>query len=247
MSNKTKENQADEVQYGFSVELSERELLAIGTIVALWGFLEYEIFCQTLMYFGKMSGSKLPKEMNNMQFSQVLALWETHVVNNAVGKRKDVLKEQYKRILHYQDFRNAIVHGMWDWSMGAPERITATRIRKREVRSTHFTADDLASFASALGTANFKVRYPGGSEEYARAMADHGSNVSRRGFCLMTCNPLADDLFPPLAHKTREPAEHGPGREYPASHRAAPPTLLATGKLTRTKRQRIIEKGSHSH
>jgi hypothetical protein len=241
MSSDAAENHINEMEYGIDVELSERELLAIGTIVALWGSLEYEIFCQTLMCFGKMSDTRLPKEMNNMQFSQVLSLWEIHVVNNAVGNRKEVLKEQYNRILRYRDFRNALVHGMWNWSLGAPERITATRISKKEVRSTHFTADDLASFASALAKINFKVRYPGGSEEYSRAMAEQGSYVSRRGLCLATSNPVTDDLFPSLPPQARESAGYGPGGEYPTSHRAASPTAVAKAKLTRTKRQRIIK------
>ncbi|HEY5174625.1 MAG TPA: hypothetical protein VII95_03565 [Terriglobales bacterium] len=204
MSDGTAENDTSEMGYEIDVELSDRELLSIGKIVALWGSLEYEIFCQTLMCFGDMPHSQLPEEMNNMHFSQVLALWETHVVNNAVGKRKEVLQEQYKSIRHYDDFRNALVHGMWNWSKAAPEKITATRIRKKEVRSTHFTADDLASFASVLATINFQIRYPGGREEYAKAMAEQGPYMSRRGFCLMTSNPLTDDLFPSFLPKAQE-------------------------------------------
>jgi hypothetical protein len=196
MSDEATENRTNEMECALDVELSERELLSIGKIVALWGSLEYEIFGQTLMCFGDLSGSQIPREMNNMQFSQVLALWETHVVNNALGKRKDVLQEQCKSIRHYHDFRNALVHGMWDWSKVAPEKITATRIRKTEVLRMHFTADDLASFASLLATINFKVRYPGGFEEYANAMAEEGAYMSRRGLCLMTSNPLTVDLVP---------------------------------------------------
>ncbi len=183
------------MEYGINVELSERELLSIGTIVALWGSLEYEIFHQTLTLFSAITDVQLPKEMNNMQFSQVLRLWGMHVVNKATGKRKAVLQEQYKNILHYHDFRNALVHGMWDWSTAAPEKITATRIRKKEILRTQFTADDLASFALVLGTINFKVRYPGGLEEYANEIGEQGSSVSRRGFCLMTGHPLLNDYL----------------------------------------------------
>jgi hypothetical protein len=195
MSDKVTETDTNEMEYGLDVELSERELLCIGKIVALWGALEYEIFCQTLTCFGGLSGVQLPKEMNNIQFSQVLALWETHVVDKAVGKRKEVLQQQCKGIRHYHDFRNALIHGMWDWSQAAPEKITATRIRKKEVVRVHFTADDLASFASELATINFKVRYPDGLEEYVTAMAQQGSYMSRRALCAMTSNPLTEGLF----------------------------------------------------
>jgi hypothetical protein len=195
MSEKTTENDANEIEWGIDVELSERELLSIGRIVALWGSLEHEIFCQTLKCFSDLPAGQLPKEMNNLKFSEVLALWEIHVVSNALGKRKEILQKLGKSIRHYHDFRNALVHGMWDWSKAAPETITATRIRKREVLRTHFTAADLESFASELAAINFKVRYPGGPEEYASSMAEEGAHMSRRWFCVMTGNPLTDDLF----------------------------------------------------
>jgi hypothetical protein len=178
------------MEYGLNIELSERELVCIGTIVALWGSLEYEVFCQTLMCFGHLSDSQLPKPLNNLQFSQVLELWETRVVNNAVGKRKEVLQEQLKSIRRYQEFRDALVHGMWDWSRSEPEKITATRVRKKEVIVTHFTADDLASFAMALETVNFKVKFPDGFEEYAKTMGERGAHMSRRASALMRGKPL---------------------------------------------------------
>jgi hypothetical protein len=183
------------MEYRFGVELLERELLSIGKIVALWGSLEHEIFCQTLESFNVTSRSQLPKEMNNMQFYSVLTLWDSHVVSKATGKRKQVLQEQYKKIEHYHDFRNALVHGMWDCSKSAPEKITATRIKKGEVRQTHFMADGLASFASELETMNFNVRYPGGPEEYGKAMSKLGSYISRMGVCLMTDDLLTDEYL----------------------------------------------------
>jgi hypothetical protein len=195
MSDETTESDPNGMEWAIDLELSERELLSIGKIVALWGTLEHEIFCQTLRCLSPIACSQIPKEMNNMKFSKVLTLWETHVVNNAVGKRKEVLREQLENIRHYYDFRNALAHGMWDWSHAAPEKLIATRIRKKEMVRTHFTADDLASFASVLGTINFKVRYPNGLEGYAAAMAEQGSYMSRRAVCLVTGDPLTDDLF----------------------------------------------------
>jgi hypothetical protein len=203
MSNGFAENDGNEIEYGDETQLSERELLSIGKIVALWGSLEYEIFCQTLSSFSdsEISGGQLPKTMNNMQFSEVLKLWETHVVNKAAAKRKEVLQKQCESIRYYNDFRNALVHGMWDWSRAAPEKITAIRICKKKILRTHFTADDLASFASALETINFRVRYPGGHEDYAAAMSEQGAYLSRRAVCAMTDHPLADELFRPLLAK----------------------------------------------
>lgn len=207
MSNKSAaDNDANEIEFGIETALSERELLSIGTIVALWGSLEYEIFRQTLGCFseGEISEGRLPKAMNNMQFSEVLALWKTHVVNKAEGKRREVLQKQCESIRFHYDFRNALVHGMWDWSIAAPEEITAIRVRKKEIRRTHFTADDLVSFASVLATINFRVRYPGGHEEYANVMSERGAYLSRRAVCAITNHPLTDELFRPFLPKAKE-------------------------------------------
>jgi hypothetical protein len=134
------ENDTEEMEYGIGVELSERELLSIGKIVALWGLLEYQIFCQTLECFDVADTSDadiaLPKEMNNLNFSRVLSLWKSMVVDTAEGERKEVLQQQHRAILYYMDFRNALVHGMWDWSLAAPEKITSIRIRKK-ILSVH--------------------------------------------------------------------------------------------------------------
>jgi hypothetical protein len=71
MSDKSNESEDTRIVRAHNVELSERELLSIGHIVAQWGALEHEVFCQTLQTFGKHTQT-LPKEMNNMQFSEVL-------------------------------------------------------------------------------------------------------------------------------------------------------------------------------
>lgn len=191
------EDDTDELEHGIDVALSERELLSIGKIIALWGTLEYEIFCQTLMCFDTSNGV-LPKEMNKTQFFEVLTLWEALVVNKAEGKRKEVLQQQNNKIRQYYDFRNALAHGMWDWSRAGPEKITAIliRTRKKEVLRTDFTAEDLELFVSELQRINFKVRYPGGGDDYTKALAKQGSSISRLGFCLMTSNPLTVELLP---------------------------------------------------
>jgi hypothetical protein len=196
MSTKTVED--DDEMMLFGLELSEKELYFIGTIVALWGALEYEIFGQTLLALNPNSIKELPKEMNNMQPSQVLELWKTHVVDNTAGKRGEVLNKQYQLISHYANFRHAIVHGMWDWSPNTPETINVSRVRKDTIQITHFTADDLKDFALELGKINFKVKYPGGTEDHTRAMVEKGSYMSRRFAAAMTGSPVADDLFPKI-------------------------------------------------
>jgi hypothetical protein len=76
-----------------------------------------------------------PASEGNEQYAvfQFVKAVDFFPVSKAKGKRKEVLQDQSKKIGHYSDFRNALVHGMWDWSKDKPTKITATRIRRAEV------------------------------------------------------------------------------------------------------------------
>lgn len=156
---------------------------------------------QTLLTFETPEGEEvvLPKEMNNMQFTEVLHLWKKRVVDIAKGKRATVLQRQYENILHLQEYRNALIHGMWQWSKEDPEKINTIRIRKKEVITTHFTADSLQDFYKKVAKINFKLRHPEGMEDFVAARSKEGFYISRLGLSLFTGNPVADDLFPSAA------------------------------------------------
>ncbi len=175
------------------LELSDREIFCIGRIVALWGSLEHEIFTQTLAYFDAASVAPLPRQMNNLQPSHVLELWKTHVADKAEGRRKEVLQKQYEAICNLSKYRNAIVHGMWDWSKKEPEKIFVSRVRKDALEVIQFTAKDLAYFSSELGKIRFRISYPGGIEDLARAITDAGPYMSRQFVAIVTNSSLAED------------------------------------------------------
>jgi hypothetical protein len=164
MTDNAKKSEDYRLDHAHDIELSELELSCIGHIVAQWGALECEIFLQTLQTFGEQA-QVLPKVMNNMQFSGVLELWKERVADQRNGEEKKNLEEQYSLIHHYHDYRNALVHGMWDWDRSSPAKIRTTRIRKTEVISTHFTASDLQDFSFAIAKINFNIRYPRGDED----------------------------------------------------------------------------------
>lgn len=166
-----------------STELSDKETFLIGSIVAQWGFLEAEIFDQTLLSFG--DGEPLPKEMNNAQFTSVLELWRTRVIETKIGKIRSTLQDQYEKIGRLSDFRQAIVHSRWEWRPDEPDVITALRIHKKSSKSVKFSASDLYDFANQLGNIRFLIRYPGGLEERAREIGSSGGFISRIGWELL--------------------------------------------------------------
>jgi hypothetical protein len=135
--------------------------------------------------------------MNNMQFSEVLEKWKERVVLQSNGEKKKNLEEQYALIRHYHDYRNALVHGMWDWDTTSPDRIKTTRVRKKQVISIHFTAADLEDFSLELAKINFNIRYPRGIEDLAE-MINRGGYIGRFTASMLSGHTVAAELVPNL-------------------------------------------------
>ncbi len=187
--------QENDLHHIYDLELSDKEAFYIGKIVAQWGALEHEVFMQTIETFDDDSKREiqLPKAMNNMSFTSVLEQWKERVVNNCEEKQRTVLKEQYDKIRHYQDYRNTLVHGMWSWNPEELNTITTTRIRKKEIISTKFKSDDLVELYTQLARINFNIRYPDGAEELYQEKMEQGSYISRRALSMFTNSDVADD------------------------------------------------------
>lgn len=181
----------------YDVPLSDKEALLLGRIIALWGALESEVFAQTIATFNVKDFEELPRAMNNLSFIKVLELWKTRVAEVEEGDRAEVLTQQFEKITRLHDSRNALIHGMWTWSMDEPEKISTTRVSKKQVITMHFPAGSLADFHEELSVINAKIRYPGGVEDLARERENEGVFISRRMLCMLTDNPAADDWLPP--------------------------------------------------
>jgi hypothetical protein len=168
-----------EIKQVWDIGLLDNEVHHIGEIVAHWGAMEHEIFIQTIMTYEELDDlSQLPKAMNNLQFSEVLELWKGRVVNTSEEKRKEVLTKQYDEINRLIVFRNALIHGMWDWDQDNLEVLKTTRIRKKEIVETTFMPGTLQDFATDLGQINMLIRYPGGMAELLTEQMEQGSYVN---------------------------------------------------------------------
>lgn len=178
--------------YTLNTQLSEREIYLIGSIVAQWGFLENDIFDQTLLSFAE--SETLPVAMNNAQFSAVLQLWLERVVEQQDDARKGVLKAQYAEIISLSKFRQAVVHSRWEWQPDRPKEITAVRVHKNSVKRVKFIADDLTDIAIRLGQVRFWIQYPGGTEDRAAEVATTGGHISRLGWDLLAGRVPLDEL-----------------------------------------------------
>ena len=176
-------------------QLSDTEVYFIGMIFVQWASLEHEIFMQTLKTFNteKEEIHPLPKEMNNIQFTDVLDLWKERVAEKASTRNAKVLLRQYDQIIKLKDLRNALAHGMWHWSAEDLGRISTVRVKKREVITSHFSTKSLGDVAMKLGAINFKIRFPGGLTDLTRAHMEQGGYMSRRAMAMFTGRKLGSD------------------------------------------------------
>jgi hypothetical protein len=160
--------------------LADDELFLIGKIVAHWGAIEHEVFIQTLQTFNAKGSEtiELPRAMNNMNFRKVLELWQRRVVAKAEEPKRCILEAQGKKIESYQDYRNALVHGMWGWEPGHPEVITTTRIKKKNIITTKFNDGDLQDLYTELAQINLYIRYPGGIDDIVKEREEKGFYIN---------------------------------------------------------------------
>lgn len=200
-------SKGDKMKRLLNDELTDKETYFIGKIVAAWAALEHEVFVQTLHTYvpadDREELPKLPKEMNNIQFTGVLRLWKERVVDHANSKRRETLERVHEGILRGLEYRKAIVHGMWHWSPDNVERITSTRIVGKQIISVHFDAEGLYSFMTDLQEISFDLHYPRGPGELAMQRSKEGLHVSRR-FAAMMAGKLDDAWLPVRSGKTLE-------------------------------------------
>lgn len=163
-----------------------------------WASLEHEIFLQTLKSFDPGNGAipQLPKEMNNLQFTAVLELWKEKVADKASKRRSKVLEQQYKKILGLKEARDALAHGMWNWSLEDLGRISTIRVKKRQVTTSHFSVEALRDMATDLGEINFKIRFPRGVVDLVKVHMEDGGYISRRAAAMFTRTPVDEDGYP---------------------------------------------------
>lgn len=67
------------------------------------------------------------------------------------------------------------------------------RVSKKQLITMDFPAGSLADIHKQLAVINFKIRYPGGLEDYARERGEEGFSISRKAMSMLAGNPNAND------------------------------------------------------
>ena len=85
---------------------------------------------------------------------------------------------------------------MWHWSPADLGRISTVRVKKRQIITAHFSAKSLGDMALQLAETNYKVRFPGGLFDLAKAHMSAGGFISRKAMAMLTGAPVDDNGYP---------------------------------------------------
>ena len=161
--------------------ITPEEAQLIGMIIVEFAAIEHVMFIQTLESFENASEDK-PKTLNGIQFSETLKYWKARVASTSDETISKVLLEQHTEIKRLQEYRDALVHGLFTWSPTEPQKLTAQRTKKHEYIKVTFSINDLRSFQDRISDIHFKIRHPSGPEDMISSMIESGGYIDR-SFC----------------------------------------------------------------
>lgn len=168
-------NEGKDIKFLWDSGLTHEEHRVIGAITAHWGALEAEVFFQTLESYGKqIQVETLPRAMRNRNFSEVLQLWRDRVAEQSCEPHRSTLLEAHEKIKAVQDARNAIAHGMWDFSHQEPEAVSTLRVKDDKLIVTVFQHGTLDDLEQRIAELNMTLRYPGGMQDFFKEQMRDG-------------------------------------------------------------------------
>lgn len=169
-------------------ELVEIELYAIGAVTVQWAYLEHALLNDSLRMADKAK-IPVPENATSLSFKKRLRVWCDLVKRTKRGKNRERLLNLGMRIGGTERSRNRITHGLWDWEMGAADKLKASSFRKPFDFMEPFDSAKLLKIAERIGEFNFELRFPGGKksalEWLAASWTQDAGHVSRSGALLL--------------------------------------------------------------
>lgn len=180
-------------------DLVEGELLAIGQFTVAWGTFEHLMFAQTYELCEKAK-IPLPPAARSLSFKKRRRAWLAVIkACTRKGKKREQLEAIAKLAGSIERSRHRIIHGVWDWREGDPERITSSGFKPPHGFEEHFDFEKLMKLAERVEGLNFQLTYPGGKKqaeaEHVRSLSKHGGYFSRRALLMMMEKPPQHFLF----------------------------------------------------
>ena len=174
------------------IELSDRELWAIGALTVQWAYLEHALLIRTAQ-LAQRAKIRLPVDATSLSFKRRLAAFRQTVRETV----KTVwLRELYlnlaARMSNAADARHKLTHGLWEWYIRHPKRLRISSFRPPVQFEDHFDLDRILRVIDRVGEISFVLSYPPRRRgKQASPYPPLGAYVSR----LMLLDP--EDRAPP--------------------------------------------------
>lgn len=189
-------------RHRLDTELSMRELAAIGFVMVSWAQLEHLLLQRTAELADKAK-VPIPTDATALSFKKRLRALR------ALAKEALTCSTAQKKFLNLltriggaERSRNRITHGLWDWTLSAPDKLRASSFRPPNKFEEPFDLKKLITLAERIGELNFQLAYPGGKdqawEELIQSRTQRGWHVSRQGMQLLAGKDISD-VYPHLA------------------------------------------------
>jgi hypothetical protein len=158
-----------------ATELTDEELIAIGTITVHWARLEHIIFLSTLDLMRRYK-IEMSEEVVSYAFNKRIKAWKKLINKIKTKKEKECLLKLADRVSTLAVKRHRISHGLWDWLPHDPKKLNTSSFRPRLDFKEAFNLQKLIKLEDEIAEINFSISYPKG---FASAISFNYGGPSR--------------------------------------------------------------------
>ena len=158
-------------------QLTEEEFAAIGRVTTQWAVLEHCLYSDTVA-LAEAAKAPLPEDATNLSFKRRLRAWRL------LGE--EVLLEPYRqkhmrnssRIANLEDDRHRITHGLWEWDLDNPEKLTAKSLRPGREFEKPFDLAKIVELSKRIAEINCRFLFPEGLKSMLAPYTDENGHVA---------------------------------------------------------------------
>lgn len=159
-------------------EFSRYEIAAIGAITVSWAYLEHVLLLRTaeLCERAKLD---LPPDALSLSFERRLGALRG-LARTAVQDdwEREKLVTLLNRISNVQNDRHKITHGLWQWDLARPEKLTVYSFLRNKEYEAAVDHAKMVKLIEVIGEINFELAHP--PRRGLRKLKLPNSRISRR-------------------------------------------------------------------
>src|SRR6516162_3277177 len=184
-------------------DISDAEVYAIGKMTTSWAILEHLMMSPAIQLAAEYKPPMakgfsnlpivrglvnlilptlrpaVPKNLRTLPFEARSRIFR-NLIKSVPEPKRARIEHIASRIANAQAERHDFTHGIWDWTMTVPTKITVDHARKKgRRRYKQYDSEALLKFAERIAQINFDLCYPEGLGQFHNALAQAGGYMSR--------------------------------------------------------------------